>query len=115
MGKPSRDKGKRGELEAAKRLGDLLGLPLIRSAQADGKHSADVIAGEGEPLPLHLEIKRTERFRLYDALDQAAEDAGPEQVPIVLHRPNRRPWVAVLFLDDLLPFVEAVEELLGDI
>jgi hypothetical protein len=37
---------------------------------------------------------------MYDALDQAAGDAG-EKVPVILHKQNRKPWVAIVRLDDL--------------
>ena len=37
----------------------------------------------------------------------------PEQVLVVLHRPNRRPWVCCYYLDDLLPLVDAVQDIRG--
>jgi hypothetical protein len=49
---------------------------------------------------VHIECKRAERFRLYEALGQAIADAG-EKVPVVAHRQNHKPWVVVVRLDDL--------------
>ena len=49
---------------------------------------------------VHIECKRTERLRLYDALEQAIGDAG-QKVPVVMHRQNRKPWVAIVRLEDL--------------
>ncbi len=49
---------------------------------------------------VHFEVKRVEALRLYPALEQAAADAG-ENVPVVLHRANQQPWVAIVRLDDL--------------
>ncbi len=49
---------------------------------------------------VHFEVKRVEALRLYPALEQAIEDAG-ENVPVVLHRANQKPWVAIVRLDDL--------------
>ena len=53
----------------------------------------------------HLEIKRTERFSLYPAMDQAERDANGHAVPVVVHRSNRKPWVCVLRLADFLRLV----------
>ena len=49
---------------------------------------------------VHFEVKRSEALRLYAALDQAIQDAG-ENIPVVLHKQNHRPWVAIVRLDDL--------------
>lgn len=49
---------------------------------------------------VHFEVKRCEAVRLYPALEQAARDAG-DNVPVVLHRSNRRRWVAIVALDHL--------------
>ena len=105
MGLLSKRKGKRGELEAARELGNLLGADVSRSQQyKGGQHSAD-LAGAGS---LHTEVKRCERLSLYAALDQATNDAGEDKTPIVLHRRNRRQWVAIVWLDDLADVAEAV-------
>ncbi|GHT29091.1 hypothetical protein FACS18942_10010 [Planctomycetales bacterium] len=34
---------------------------------------------------IHIECKRTERFQLYKALEQAITDAGNDKIPIVCH------------------------------
>ncbi len=62
-----------------------------------GPASPDVVA---EIPDVHIECKRSERLRLYEALEQAIGDAG-EQVPVVMHRQNRKPWVVIARLDDL--------------
>ena len=95
-------KGKAGEREAAKAIQEVLDLfpgSLRRSQQYSGKgdSSADVIGLPG----VHLEIKRTEKFKLYSSLDQAHRDAKNDNVPVVIHRQNKRDWVVVLKLDDL--------------
>ena len=94
----SRRKGKRGELEAAAEVARLFGVEAHRGRQYHGAPDApDIrtsIAG------VHFEVKRTEALRLYQALEQAIADAG-ENVPVVLHRSNRRPWVAIVRLEDL--------------
>lgn len=98
MGKLSRDKGKRGELEVAELL-RWFGFEARRGQQHHGgPGSPDVV----HDIPnVHLEVKRTERLQLYEALEQATAEAGG-RVPVVLHRRNGKPWVAVLPADSFL-------------
>jgi len=103
MGRFSRNKGKVGERELAHELTRVLGVSARRGVQFQGSpDSPDVIADIPD---LHIECKRTERFRLYEALDQAVADAGTK-VPVVFHRQNHQPWVAVIRLDDLPPLIQ---------
>ena len=98
MGRKSRDKGARGERELAGELARLLGVEARRGQQyRGGPDSPDVHLDIPD---VHIECKRTERLRLYEALDQAIGDAA-DKVPVVMHRQNKRPWVVVLRLDDL--------------
>jgi len=98
MGAKSRRKGCRGEREAADAIQQLFGVEARRGCQYHGgPDSPDVqtaIAG------VHWEVKRCESLRLYAALDQAIADAG-SNIPVVLHRSNHRPWVAIVRLSDL--------------
>lgn len=98
MGKMSKQKGNRGELEASKEIARLFGVEARRGQQfAGGNDSPDIVAD----LPgVHLEVKRTECLRLWEALQQAQDDAG-DKMPVVLHRSNKRPWVAIVRLEDL--------------
>lgn len=95
----SRRKGKVGELEASHYLGALFGLPVRRGQQYAGRpDSPDVVGLDG----LHIEVKRTERLSLYKAIKQAEQDAGPDEVPMILHRRNRKPWLAIVLADDII-------------
>lgn len=98
MGRFSRNKGKTGERELAHELTRVFGVTARRGVQFQGSpDSPDVVTD----IPgIHIECKRTERFRLYEALEQAIADAGTG-VPLVLHRQNKKPWVVVIRLDDL--------------
>ena len=49
---------------------------------------------------VHIEAKRTERLRLYDAMAQAICDANGKSLPVVLTRKNHAPWLAIMRLDD---------------
>jgi len=98
MGAKSRRKGKRGELEAAAQLRRLFRVEARRGRQYQGTdQSPDVLAD----IPgVHFEVKRVEALRLYSAIEQAVADAS-ENIPVVLHRANQKPWVAIVRLDDL--------------
>ncbi len=102
MSKRSRDKGKRGELEAAKLL-MAYGFEAKRGQQhSGGADSQDVkhnIPG------VHIEVKRVERLNIGDAMKQAIEDAestGKGEVPVVLHRMNNKPWFVTMRAEDFL-------------
>jgi hypothetical protein len=101
MGLLSRNKGKRGEREAAAEIRRLFRTEANRGCQHHGGPEAPdiVTAIHG----VHFEVKRTQALRLFDAIEQAVQDAGPDRIPVVLHRSNGRPWVAIVRLDDLPP------------
>lgn len=104
MGRFSRNKGKVGERELAHELTRVFGVTARRGVQFQGSpDSPDVVVDIPD---LHIECKRTERFRLYEAIQQAVEDAGETKIPVVLHRQNKKPWVAVVRLDDLPALVQ---------
>jgi hypothetical protein len=97
-GRRSRDKGKRGELAAARELSRVLGVPARRGQQFSGVEGKDVVVGlDG----LHVEVKRTEKLSLYPAVEQARRDAAADEVPLVLHRRNGKPWLVILELEQL--------------
>ena len=107
MGKMSRDKGKTGELEVA-HLIESYGFKARRGQQhRGGPGTPDVI----HSIPnLHIEVKRTETLSLYKALDQAWDEAGDGEVPIVFHRRSRRPWVAILRAEHFLEIMGYIRE-----
>ena len=98
MGKASRNKGKRGELELSHELQHLGFQTAHRSQQYCGTaSSADVIGLPG----VHIECKRTETLSVYAAYDQAVRDsAGSSDLPVVMHRRSRRPWLVIMSLSD---------------
>lgn len=80
MGLQSRNKGKRGEREAAAELQRLFNVDARRGRQFQGSdESPDVVVDIPD---LHFEVKRCEDFRIYKALAQATEDAG-DKIPVV--------------------------------
>ena len=98
MGLRSRNKGKRGERDAAAEIRRLFRVDACRGRQyCGGDDSPDIRTAIAK---VHFEVKRSESLRLYDALDQAIADAC-ENIGVVLHRQNNHPWVAIVRLDDL--------------
>lgn len=105
MGIKSKRKGNSGEREFLQLL-QARGIEAQRNDQKyiGGRGNPDVGAQIGNR-EFHFEVKRTEKFRLYEALSQAQRDAETDHMPVVAHRSNRRPWVVVLTLEDFLQIV----------
>ena len=107
MGLMQRRKGAAGEREAAAKLNEVLGTHLRRGRQYCGSPESPDVAGD---LPgLHLEVKRVEALRLYPSLEQAGRDAGTGEVPAVMHRMNKKPWVVIVYADDLIRLLDVVD------
>jgi len=97
-----RRKGAAGERDAAKAL-KAIGIHAQRSARNGVHHAEDVqhaLAG------VHIEVKRTERLRLAEAMQQA-QDAAGDRLPAVMHRKNRAPWLVTLAVEDIPAFCAA--------
>lgn len=92
----SRQKGARGEREAAAAL-RAIGIGARRGQQfSGGPDSPDVVA----ELPgCHIEVKRTERLNLDAAMRQSDAEAGETDIPLVLSKRNRGPWLLTVQLE----------------
>lgn len=103
IGKASKNKGKRGELEISNLLKAAGFKNAHRTAQYKGKTGQ---AGDVEGLPgIHIEVKRVERLNLKKAYEQAANDSkenGNNEIPAVFHRGSYEPWMVTLSLSDFL-------------
>ena len=102
----SRDKGKRGELDAAKLL-KKHGYDARRGQQFSGANGdADVVGLPG----IHIEVKRVEKLNIDNALDQAIRDKRAAEIPIVLHRKNRSVWKVTMRFADWIAMYKAWEK-----
>lgn len=95
-------KGNAGERELLHLL-EAHGIPAHRNLQqfvggVDNPDIAATVCG----LPVHLEVKRQERLRLSEAVEQAVHDANNHALPVVVHRSNRQPWLVTARLEDVL-------------
>lgn len=109
----SRQKGKRSELEVAAILRDLGFEDSRRSVQHSGRPAAAGAAGAPDVLGIdgvHIEVKNRARYGRADLqawLERNTEDAG-SNVPIVIHKSNRVPWMATVWLGDIVRLAEAL-------
>lgn len=109
----SKQKGKRGELEACHFLRQR-GVYARRSQQYKGTaESADVISDSKDPTldspghwqfldNLHIEVKRVQRLNIPAAHAKAAEESPAGKMPVVMHRQNNKPWLITLSAEDFL-------------
>ena len=107
----SRAKGARGEREFRDWLIER-GHAARRGQQFAGGHDSPDVVSDLDGT-WHIEGKRVEALRLHDAIAQAVADAGPGKVPVVMHKANRREWLAILRGSDLLALVELAKLGLG--
>ena len=99
----SKQKGSAGERELAAFFKQH-GYSARRGQQFSGSpDSPDIV----HDIPwLHVECKRTEALSVYTAFKQAIEDGGLGKVPLVAHRRNERPWLAIMPLSSLLKLIK---------
>lgn len=98
----SRAKGARGERELSKVLREW-GYDTRRGQQYSGANGdADVVG-----LPnIHIECKWVEKLNLDKAMNQSIDDARDGEIPVVMHKKNRKPWLVTMRLDDWMPMYE---------
>ncbi len=96
IGRGSKIKGSNGELEVAA-LFKKNGYAARRSSQFCGSSgdAQDVMVLDVPEL--HVEVKRTERLNLYEAMEQVERDnIKKRQIPVIFHRRNHQDWVCIV-------------------
>lgn len=102
-----RQKGARAEREFAHLLRDY-GYEAERGVQrSGGKDSPDV---KTNMHGVHWEIKRTERLRLHDALNQSKRDAGENEMAVVGYRRNHDEWIVIQPFKDWIRLYQSYEK-----
>lgn len=99
----SKRKGSQGERAVAEILRE--------HGYSDARRSQQYCGHNGDPdvvgLPnFHLEVKRVERLNLDAAFEQSVRDARDGEIPVVVHRRNRKPWMITMRFEDFLPLLE---------
>jgi hypothetical protein len=118
MGKMARDKGARGEREVIDLLQPIVDIayqaaglepPKLKrtsSTQADGGgcdvHGLDWLA---------LEVKRCESVHVDAWWRQCCQQAKQGQLPVLLYRQNKRPWMARLIVQIAVVNTDAVVDM----
>ena len=106
MGRSQREKGKRGEREAAATLVSLFGLTARRTAQCRGDQTADIDCGRN----VHIEVKRHARVGAIRFLEQAERDQTPGHIPFVMLREDQDPrWSILVRAEQLKDLVHELE------
>lgn len=102
MGKYERERGARYERHIAQVLCDH-GYEAERGCQhSGGKDSPDV---KHNMSGIHIEAKKTEHLRIWEAMAQSERDAGENEIPIVVFSRNySKDYVAMSFEDFLTIF-----------
>lgn len=94
----SRNKGAAGERELSNILKGY-GYDTRRGQQYCGANGdADVMGLPG----IHIECKRVEKLNLYDAMEQSKADAREGEIPVVMHRKNRKGWLVTMELGQFM-------------
>ena len=102
----SREKGKRGELEACDALQAALGIECRRSVQYSGRSGdADLLCD----VDLHIEVKLTERLNPYAFIDQVQRDSKGKKRGLVVMRSNYRPWLVLCRLQDMAAIAQVID------
>ena len=94
----SRRKGAEFERKLANILKEY-GYSARRGQQYSGANGdADVVG-----LPhVHIEAKAVEKLNIYDAMEQSKRDARPLEIPVVIHKKNRRNILVTMELSDFM-------------
>ena len=102
----SRAKGCRGERELANLLREY-GYDARRGVQYCGANGdADVTGLPG----IHIEVKRTERLNIEKAMAQSSRDARDGEMPVVMHRKDRHPWLVTMAMGDFMEMYSKVNK-----
>lgn len=102
----SRRKGAEFERKLANILKEY-GFPARRGQQYSGINGdADVVGLKH----IHIEAKAVEKLNLYDAMEQSKRDARTGEIPVVIHKKNRKNILVTLELPDFITMYREFEK-----
>lgn len=94
----SRAKGASNERKLANKLKEY-GYDTRRGQQYSGANGdADVVGIDG----IHIECKAVEKLNLDKAMEQSINDAREGEIPVVMHKKNRKQWKVTMLLEDFV-------------
>jgi Holliday junction resolvase len=90
MGLMQRNKGKRGEREAARILSEITGREVTRRVrQRDG--DSDLLGLDGYSIEVKI-ARRVTAAIVDEWWDQTIAQAGINHIPVLMYRQDRQPW-----------------------
>lgn len=104
----SKQKGKRGEKEAAAFLQSIIKQPVFVDVQSNG---ADIVSIKG----LSVEVKRGEHPLLKEWWEQTTRQAAEGTTAILMYRANHQTWKFCIPADELLPGTEGFIQLSAEV
>lgn len=108
-GRGSRLKGATGEREFFRLTNELVGAEVLHRHPNPwhGRGKQDNHDPDGQ-LPVSVEVKRHETLALPKWIEQAVEQAGEGQVPVLAYRKNQQPWrvLAIMDLDQWAEYLQ---------
>lgn len=108
-------KGNSGEREFAKIINKIFNVKYARTPNSGGLNiKADIrrtyLSRKSRVDDFHWEVKRQEKLNIYNAINQAIQDARL-LVPVVAHRRNNGDWLITMKAEDLLNLVKELDDL----
>lgn len=102
----SRRKGAEFERKLANILKEY-GYTARRGQQFCGANGdADVIGLDH----IHIEAKAVEKLNIYDAVEQSKNDARPDEIPVVIHKKNRKNILVTMEFDEFMKMYKEFEK-----
>lgn len=101
MGKAQRTKGAAGEREICELIFQHLGIQVHRNLSQTRDGGADIKLN-----PYSIEVKRRAAIgNIYEWMDQAERGCDFPERPIVVCRADRKKWLAIMTIDELLRLI----------
>jgi len=109
MGKFSRDKGIRGELDLRDKIREVMGWKKVERAQQRCGNAGDEDVKVYHLKELFAECKWVEKLNVVDAMKKAVSQCKGK-LPVVFHRRSRTEWLVTLRLVDLPRFLHVLSQ-----
>lgn len=90
-------------------LSDELGLNLFRNLGQERDSGADITVPSTAG-PLQVQVKRQERAKLLPWLRQARDDAGDDDIPVVMWRQSGAHWVVAMDFVEWCKLIREISE-----
>lgn len=59
---------------------------------------------------IHIEAKAVEKLNIYDAVEQSKNDARPDEIPVVIHKKNRKNILVTMEFDEFMKMYKEFEK-----